>query len=314
MPSKHIRSISGNKQVFMKQNEEKPKRNVLVMLGGIVGIVTIIGLLITALQLWQSLADSESQEQTQSTLIAISEQQLVAQQTLVVLQQNPSSPQELANIKATIAALENERLFAQATLKPDLVVHTVTIEPTTTFSPTVIFIPTETPSPTHIITVTTELGEEKVVLANNYDNTYTWEQGSPYTTTQIIYEGDVAFIPTGNNHFSKELGLIGYEQGEVRYITFKLYLLKQDAASLLQVATDNNWEHRWGFDGRPTFQGYGWARKGQIVNLPVGQWVDVKLDLINDLGAKPGQILNGLAFSGNDGNLIFDRVTLVSDH
>jgi len=62
MPSKHIRSISGNKQVFMKQNEEKPKRNVLVMLGGIVGIVTIIGLLITALQLWQSLADSESQD------------------------------------------------------------------------------------------------------------------------------------------------------------------------------------------------------------------------------------------------------------
>ena len=46
----------------MKQNEEKPKRNVLVMLGGIVGIVTIIGLLITALQLWQSLADSESQD------------------------------------------------------------------------------------------------------------------------------------------------------------------------------------------------------------------------------------------------------------
>jgi hypothetical protein len=157
-------------------------------------------------------------------------------------------------------------------------------------------------------------GEKKVILSDREDNIYVWEEGSPYLTTQFVDEGDVAFIPTGNNHFSKELGVVGFEPDEFRYISFRLYLLNQEAALLLQVQTSiTGWEHRWGFDGRPTFQGYSWARKGQRTNLPVGQWFDVKLDLVDELGVRPGEKLMGLAFSGNDGNMIYDQVTLNSD-
>jgi len=222
-----------------------------------------------------------------------------------------TSPKTMTEVIFSIAGQTPE---PQVTIVTKVV--TVVIQPTAISDASTPLLVTTSPvssTPTAFSTPPPLSGTEKVVLANSDNNTYTWEEGSPYITTRSVYEGDVAFIPTGNNHFSKELGVVGYEQGEVRYITFKLYLLKQDAALLLQVFTDN-WEHRWGFDGRPAFQGYGWARKGQTVNLPVGQWIDIRLDLINDLGAKPGQKLRGLAFSGNDGNMIFDRVTLVSDH
>lgn len=140
----------------MKQDNGKPKkRNWFVMLGGIAGIVTICGLLIATLQLWQSLADSKSQEQAQATLIAISERQLSAQQTLVALQQDSSSPQQIADIKSTIAALENERLFAQATLTPGFIAQTITTEPTIAFSPTAILTSTSIPTLTEMRTPTT---------------------------------------------------------------------------------------------------------------------------------------------------------------
>jgi len=90
-------------------------------------------------------------------------------------------------------------------------------------------------------------------------------------------------------------------------------MIKADAALLLQVySTVNSWNHRWGFDNRPTFNGYGWSRMGQTVNLPVGEWIDVKLDLIDDLGIKPGEHVIGLAFSSNDGNVVYDKVVLMS--
>ncbi len=113
------------------KNNDKQKNNLLQVFGGIVGVLTICGLLIAILQLWQSLSDSKAQENTQSTLIAISEKQLMAQQTLVALQQNSSSPQQIADIKSTIAVLENERLVVQSTLTPGLVLQTNTPESTT---------------------------------------------------------------------------------------------------------------------------------------------------------------------------------------
>jgi hypothetical protein len=234
-----------------------------------------------------------------------------------------------STIQVNFVVATNEALVGQVTeeaatrqtIQDTLAAPTSTFPPTGTSQPalpsfTPTLLPTSPSTPTPLLIPGEALGEGQVILSNREDNIYTWNEGSPYITTQFVDEGDVAFIPTGNNQFSKELGVIGYEQDEFRYITFKLYLLKQDAALLLQVRTSmSGWEHRWGFDGRSTYEGrYGWARKGDNANLPVGQWFDVQLDLIDQLGVRPGEKLVGLAFSGTDGNMMFDDVTLVSDH
>jgi hypothetical protein len=154
--------------------------------------------------------------------------------------------------------------------------------------------------------------QEVVVLSEQEDNQFAWREGSPYVTTRIVYDGTSAFIPTRNNHFYSNLGLIGYEVGEIRYVSLKVYLLKEDAALLIQANISGSWEHRWGIDGRSSFQGYPWRRLGEYVDVPIGQWVEITVDLIEQLGAKPGQELNGLAFGGSDGNLVYDRVVLIN--
>lgn len=155
--------------------------------------------------------------------------------------------------------------------------------------------------------------QETVILSNNEDNIYDWMGGSPYITTQGVDEGNVAFIPTGNNVMNHQLGVIGLEENEFRFIYFKICLLKQEAALLLQTRVDGSWEHRWGFDGRATYQGvYDWERRGATLEIKPGEWVDITLDFMDDLGANSGQILNGLAFSGNDGNVLYTRVSLIS--
>jgi len=169
-------------------------------------------------------------------------------------------------------------------------------------------IPTATPAPVEEV-----LQNEIVILSENADNIFNWERSAPNLTTQVVYEGEVAFIPTGNNSFQKELATIGYEDDEVRFVSMQLYLLRKDAGFLLQVKIDRSWEHRWGFDGRSIYQGYyTWSRRGQTLNLPVGEWIEVKLDLINDLGARPGQTITGLGFAAQDGNMIYDNVRFSS--
>jgi hypothetical protein len=168
-------------------------------------------------------------------------------------------------------------------------------------------------SETPVLAETPKKGTERIILSNSSDNHFNWLNNSPYVTTKTVFEGDIAFIPTGNNCFEKELGTIGYERKEIRYLTFKIYLLEKEAGLLVQALV-GTWDHRWAFDGRPEYRGgYNWARQGQTANIPVGKWVTQELDLINDLGAKPGDKLTGLAFSGTDGKVIYDLVTLRSD-
>jgi hypothetical protein len=295
----------------MKQRESKKSKSatIIAVVTFLASLAAIIALLFQWQQTKTELAaveearrNVEADVNQKETALVIAIEQRNLQGTMV------ASGGNMVALQATLIELNRQ----QSTVAPNL--PTVPIPPASTPSfPTSTIAAAITPTP--LLIPTNGQGPEKVILSNGEDNTYNWQQGSPYLTRQFVDEGDVAFIPTGNNNFSTELGVIGYEQGEFRYITFKLYLLKQEAALLLQAQTSiTGWEHRWGFDGRSAFQGYRWARKGQNTNLPVGEWFDVKIDLIDQLGVKPGEKLIGLAFSGNDGNIIFDWVTLVSDH
>jgi hypothetical protein len=133
----------------MTQDGGKPRGRLLIILGEIAGVIAIIALIVAVLQLWQSLAESIEQRNVQSTLIALSEHQFAAQQTLIALPQDPASAQQIPEIKSTIAALENARLFAQASLTPGLVVQTKTTEPTAVH-PTATSVATELPTNTSL--------------------------------------------------------------------------------------------------------------------------------------------------------------------
>jgi hypothetical protein len=141
----------------MTQESRKPRKNILVVL---VAIASIVGLLVATLQLWQRLAEANAQREKQSTLIAVSEHQLAAQQTLIALQQASGSAQEIVNMQATIVALENERLFAQATLTPGLVVQTK--NPDSMFA---VISRTETPAPAPASTASLAL-----LFEDNFDD------------------------------------------------------------------------------------------------------------------------------------------------
>ena len=117
--------------------------------------------------------------------------------------------------------------------KPAQPIPTTSLSPATTQErPTTTSLP-PAPTPSAILIPSTatpkaESAKEIIVLANSEDNIYSWGGGSPYITTKFVNEGDIAFIPTGNNYFQKDFGVIGYEANETRYITLKLCQRKID--------------------------------------------------------------------------------------
>ena len=47
-----------------------------------------------------------------------------------------------------------------------------------------------------------------IVLSENF--TFKWLDTVPYVTKKFRYEGEIGFIPTGNNILEKDFGTIGY--------------------------------------------------------------------------------------------------------
>jgi hypothetical protein len=194
-----------------------------------------------------------------------------------------------------------------------------TIEVTRVVTEIVTQIVTATTEPTPtgapIIARDINLGQETIILSNSENFEREWRSGRPLLTTEAVFEGDVAFIPSGNNNILDSFGTVGYEPDQVRYLTLKIFLLRPDASLLVQVNSDDGWDHRWGFDGQPTFNGYQaetWIRAGETLDLPAQEWIEVTLDLIDHLHLTPGQEVRGLAFAGDDGNMIYDAVALAS--
>lgn len=44
--------------------------------------------------------------------------------------------------------------------------------------------------------------------------------------------------------------------------------------------------------------------------MPVGRWVEIKVDLLNQLHMNAGDRITGLAFSSDNGDVIYDSVYL----
>lgn len=121
-------------------------KNILVKIGGLAGLVAIIGLLIAALQLWQSVADSREQSQALATMLAsqananatavyILEQQLKVQGDIATLQagnanQNPTIvAQQIQELESTAVALETTKKALEATATARVLLPVVASDP-----------------------------------------------------------------------------------------------------------------------------------------------------------------------------------------
>ena len=152
-------------------------------------------------------------------------------------------------------------------------------------------------------------GSGKMILDDNA-GPYQWIEATEVQTTKVR-SGRAAFRSTGNNHFTHRLGLIGNYPGQYRHLDLWLWFDKPGADIQIQVQVDGTWGKRWGYEAGPKYDGYGWAMEGTTVNQPVGQWVNVRLDLIDQLKIHAGQAITGLAFSSDHGDVYYDMVQLL---
>ena len=139
---------------------------------------------------------------------------------------------------------------------------------------------------------------------------YKWLGGTPLENTEVSHEGKISFVPTGNNHFPLlESFVIGDKVGQVRTVSFYIFLSTKESALIFQACINGSWNNRIGIDGRAAYAGkFGWPRKYNIADVATKEWVKIEIDLIKDLGAAPGHRLSHLAFSGTDKTLLYDNV------
>ncbi len=142
---------------------------------------------------------------------------------------------------------------------------------------------------------------------------YNWLSGEPREQRALSQEGAVCFVPTGNNHFPLlEQYILGSKKGQIRKVSFYVYLTEKESALIFQACINKSWNNRVGLDGRAAYAGaYGWPRKHNIVDVATKQWVKIEIDFIDDLGAVEGDTLSHLAFSGQDESLHYDNVCLI---
>jgi hypothetical protein len=148
----------------------------------------------------------------------------------------------------------------------------------------------------------------KLVLEDDV-GPYSWVEATA-VQKEVIAHGKAAFKSTGNNHFTKELGVVGDYPEQFRSLSFWLFPIGAEADIQLQVQVDGVWGKRWGFDAGPKYNGYGWAMEGATTGLKPGQWQEVSIDLLNQLHINPGQKITGMAFSSDNGDVYYDSVYL----
>lgn len=167
-------------------------------------------------------------------------------------------------------------------------------------APPVIYTPTA-PTPMG--------GGGKMILDEN-TGPYQWIEATE-VQTRVVHSGRAAFRSTGNNHFTHRLGLVGNYPGMYRYLDLWLWFDKPGADIQIQVQVDGRWGKRWGFEAGPKYDGYAWPMEGTTVNQPTGRWVNLRLDLIEQLKIHAGQAITGLAFSSDHGDVYYDAVQLL---
>ncbi len=149
----------------------------------------------------------------------------------------------------------------------------------------------------------------KMVLEDDL-GTYNWVERSALQT-DVVAHGRAAFRSTGNNHFLADLGVAGNAPGQFRALRFQAFFIGPEADLQLQVQVNGSWGKRWGFDAGPSYNGYDWPMEGTTGNMPSGRWVEISVDLLNQLHLQPGERITGLAFSSDNGDVYYDSVYLL---
>jgi hypothetical protein len=151
----------------------------------------------------------------------------------------------------------------------------------------------------------------KPVLEDGAES-YNWIERSE-VESYLVFHGAKAFRSTGNNHFLADLGTAGSGGGQFRHLNFWAFFMGPEADLQVQVQVNGGWGMRWGLDAGPVYNGYSWAMEGTSTRMPSGRWVQVQLDLIRQLHLKPGDRITGLAFSSDNGDVIYDSVYLLPE-
>ncbi len=139
---------------------------------------------------------------------------------------------------------------------------------------------------------------------------YSWADASEIQD-YLVFSGSRAFKSNGNDHFTADLGVAGNGAGQFRSIGFWAFFMGPEADIQLQVQASGDWDHRWGFDAGPKYNGYGWAMKGATANMASGRWTWIQVDLLDQLKLKPGDKITGLAFSSDGADVVYDSVYLL---
>ena len=172
---------------------------------------------------------------------------------------------------------------------------------------------------------TTRVQYENPLLAiDDQANWYSWTDATTQLsnaesislTDGTYIAGNNAFRSNGNDHFTYWTLInnppfnhtVGNNADQVRYIDIWWYYMDTDADISLQIQDDGSWAKRWGFDVESTFNGYDWYREGNYVNQDPYEWRFYRLDLINQLHMDAGSWITGLAFSSDNGDVIYDHI------
>ena len=146
---------------------------------------------------------------------------------------------------------------------------------------------------------------------------YKWNGGSPKVIDDINYEGEHAFLPTGNNHTNIDLdepAIIGAAPGQVHSIRFYVYLPDTNRSLLFQAQVGKaGWNNRVAMDGRAQFNGkLKWPFKSSILNLQPKTWHKIEINFAEYFQTPAGTRLTAIAFSAAEEEaIIYDHVELL---
>ena len=111
--------MSSEMQTVRQSKDKEPKtKKVWREIGGIVGLVSILGVVIAYVALRNQGLSDEMQDMAQATLIAISDKQLHLQETIAVASAKDTDSRELRDLEATLDALSEDRRKVELTLTP----------------------------------------------------------------------------------------------------------------------------------------------------------------------------------------------------
>ncbi|MCJ7651097.1 MAG: hypothetical protein MUP85_21010, partial [Candidatus Lokiarchaeota archaeon] len=170
--------------------------------------------------------------------------------------------------------------------------------------------------------------ENNQLVIDDLTNWYSWND----PTTQLTHEmslsstdgtyiaGDNAIRSDSNDHFANWAytnyapfnQTVGNNADQIRYIDVWWYYMDSNADIMLQIQDDGNWDKRWCYDVESIYNGYNYGYptgiQGYYTNQDANTWKFYRMDLLNQFGIQSGSSITGLAFSSDNGDVIYDHI------